>query len=404
MNTTELLELIRNGENSGVEFKRDSVQPVDLAKEIVAFLNFQGGRILLGVEDDGTIEGTTRETLEEWVMNICRDKVRPEVIPYYERLDNEGKAVAVCTLLQGSYVYHLWNNNRRTYYIRVGSTTREASPEELRRLFQQRGEIRFDLRPVPGAALEDLDMLRLENYFRDIRKQDIYSRDDVEAWQQLLVNTEIMVTDQAMIVPSMGGIILLGKKPNHYFPQAGISAVAYEGQEKEYDTSEREIIRGPVVARLNEAGEIVDTGVVERAIEFVRRNTGSKAPLENGRRIDKPDYPDEVIREAIVNAIAHRDYSISGTDIEISVYSNRLEVVSPGRLPNTVTIERMKAGCRATRNELIKEVLRDYNYVEATGLGVPRKIIAGMLKHNDTEPDLIEEEYSFTVRLWRKKK
>ncbi|MFH1449690.1 MAG: ATP-binding protein, partial [bacterium] len=84
-------------------------------------------------------------------------------------------------------------------------------------------------------------------------------------------------------------------------------------------------------------------------------------------------------------------------------YSDRLEVISPGKLPNTITIERMKAGCRATRNELIKEVLRDYHYVEATGLGVPRKIIAGMLKHNDTAPDLIEDEYSFTVRLWREK-
>jgi ATP-dependent DNA helicase RecG len=157
------------------------------------------------------------------------------------------------------------------------------------------------------------------------------------------------------------------------------------------------------VARFNEAGEIVDTGLVERAIEFVRRNTGTSAYLVEGRRIDKPDYPEEVIRETAVNAIAHRDYTISGTDIELSIYSDRLEVISPGRLPNTVTVERMKAGCRATRNELIKEILRDYHYVEATGLGVPRKIVAGMLKHNETEPDLIEDEYSFTVRLWRVK-
>jgi ATP-dependent DNA helicase RecG len=212
-----------------------------------------------------------------------------------------------------------------------------------------------------------------------------------------------MVVDQDRIIPSVGGILLFGKNPNHYLPQAGISAVAYKGQEKDYNTTERGIIRGPVVARFNEAGEIVDTGLVERAIEFVRRNTGTSAYLVEGRRIDKPDYPEEVIRETIVNAIAHRDYTISGTDIELSIYSDRLEVISPGRLPNTVTVERMKAGCRATRNELIKEILRDYHYVEATGLGVPRKIIAGMLKHNGIEPDLIGEEYSFMVRLWREK-
>lgn len=402
MNRTELMEIIRNGENSGVEFKRDDVQPVDLAKEIVAFLNFQGGIILLGIDDDGTIRGTTRQNLEEWVMNICRDKVKPEVIPYYEKVEIEGKVIAVCTFSQGLYVHHRWHNQHRYYYIRVGSTSREASPEELQRLFQQRGQIRFDLKSVSGATFDDLDMLRLKNYFRNIRGQDILP-DDVEAWQQLLFNTEIMVVDQDRIIPSVGGILLFGKNPNHYLPQAGISAVAYKGQEKDYNTTERGIIRGPVVARFNEAGEIVDTGLVERAIEFVRRNTGTSAYLVEGRRIDKPDYPEEVIRETIVNAIAHRDYTISGTDIELSIYSDRLEVISPGRLPNTVTVERMKAGCRATRNELIKEILRDYHYVEATGLGVPRKIIAGMLKHNGIEPDLIGEEYSFMVRLWREK-
>jgi ATP-dependent DNA helicase RecG len=378
------------------------VQPVYLSKEIVAFFNFQGGIILLGIDDDGTIRGTTRQNLEEWVMNICRDKVKPEVIPYYENVEIEGKVIAVCTFSQGLYVHHRWHNQHRYYYIRVGSTSREASPEELQRLFQQRGQIRFDLKSVSGATFDDLDMLRLKNYFRNIRGQDILP-DDAEAWQQLLFNTEIMVVDQDRIIPSVGGILLFGKNPNHYLPQAGISAVAYKGQEKDYNTTERGIIRGPVVARFNEAGEIVDTGLVERAIEFVRRNTGTSAYLVEGRRIDKPDYPEEVIRETIVNAIAHRDYTISGTDIELSIYSDRLEVISPGRLPNTVTVERMKAGCRATRNELIKEILRDYHYVEATGLGVPRKIIAGMLKHNGIEPDLIGEEYSFMVRLWREK-
>jgi len=210
-----------------------------------------------------------------------------------------------------------------------------------------------------------------------------------------------MVEDNGKYTPSVGGILLFGRNPNQYLPQAGISAVAYRGTEKDYGAIERTNIRGAIVARLNEKGEILDNGIIERAIEFVRRNTQSNSYLDKGRRIDKPVYPDEVIRETIVNAIAHRDYTISGTDIELSIYHDRLEVNSPGKLPNTVTIERMKAGCRATRNELIKEVLRDYNYIEATGLGVPRKIIAGMLKHNNKEPDLIEEEYSFTVRLWK---
>ena len=107
------------------------------------------------------------------------------------------------------------------------------------------------------------------------------------------------------------------------------------------------------------------------------------------------------MREAIVNAVAHRDYSIAVMDIELSMYEDRLEVISPGRLPNTVTVEKMRAGYRATRNELIKDVLRDYRYIEASGLGVPRKIIRGMREHNGTDPDLVEQDDRFLVRLWK---
>ena len=117
--------------------------------------------------------------------------------------------------------------------------------------------------------------------------------------------------------------------------------------------------------------------------------------------LERWDYPLEAVREALVNAVAHRDYTITVTDIELSIYTDRIEIISPGRLPNTVTVDKMRAGYPASRNELIKEVLRDYRYIEATGLGVPRRIIGGMLAHNATEPDLIEEDDRFLVRLWK---
>jgi ATP-dependent DNA helicase RecG len=156
------------------------------------------------------------------------------------------------------------------------------------------------------------------------------------------------------------------------------------------------------VALLSQAGDVVESGLIEQALDFVRRNTTVKAWVDDGgRRQERWDYPSEAIREAVVNAIAHRDYTITVTDIELSIYSDRLEVISPGRLPNTVTVDKMRAGYRASRNELVKEVLRDYRYVEATGLGVPRKIINGMREHNGTEPDLIESEDRFIVRMWK---
>ena len=107
------------------------------------------------------------------------------------------------------------------------------------------------------------------------------------------------------------------------------------------------------------------------------------------------------MREGIVNAMVHRDYLLSSTDIELSIYEDRLEIVSPGRLPNGITPARMISGCRAARNQLLKDVMRDYNYLEHMGMGVPRKIVAGMKAFNDTEPQLIVGEEVFTLILQR---
>jgi ATP-dependent DNA helicase RecG len=149
-------------------------------------------------------------------------------------------------------------------------------------------------------------------------------------------------------------------------------------------------------------GSIVESGLVEQALEFVRRNTEPSAHLESGRRVDRWTYPEAVIREAVVNALVHRDYSISGADILLGIYVDRLEIQSPGRLPNTVTPEGMKAGMRYARNQTLVNVMRDCRYVR--GMGVKQKIIPGMREHNGTEPDFIHEESRFTLRLWKERK
>ncbi|MGF6812196.1 ATP-dependent DNA helicase RecG [Paraburkholderia sp. Clong3] len=401
MTHTELLEIIRNGESSGVEFKRDDIQNHDLAKELVAFSNLEGGIVLLGVEDDGSISGITRQRLEEWVMTACRDKIRPGLIPFYEQIKDvePGKDVAIVRVSRGFDVHTLWHNNKNAYFIRVGTQSREPTPEELGRLFQQRGSFRAELRPVSGATLDDLDMRRLSNYFVYVRGQDAPDINDESAWKTLLFNTEIMVEDGITV----SGVLLFGRTPNRFLPQAGIDAVAYPGVEKDYAARERAALRGPMSPLLNNADEIVDAGLVEQAIAFVQRNTPIGGQLEEGgaRRESRPTYPVEAVREAIVNALVHRDYLLSSTDIELSIYEDRLEVTSPGRLPNGITPARMLTGCRAARNQLLKDIMRDYGYLEHSGMGVPRKIVKCMREHNRTEPELIEDGERFTVRLLR---
>ena len=393
---TELLEIIANGENSGVEFKRDDIRTQDLAKELVAFSDLEGGMVVLGVEDDGTVSGLTRPDVEEWVMNVCRDKIRPAIVPFFEivRGVDEGKDVAIVRVTRGYDVHALWHNNSNRYLVRVGTQSREASQEELARLFQQRGSIRAELRPVSGASSDHLDRRRLRNYFGDIRQQDVPA--DEDAWQSLLVNTEIM-TEESVTVGSM---LLFGKTPNRFLPHAGIDAVAYSGTEQDYDAQERTAIRGPMTPLLNKDGQVVENGLVEQALDFVQRNTRVTVELEGGRRMERPVYPPSALREAIVNALIHRDYLLTSTDIELAIYSDRLEIVSPGRLPNGITPARMRAGTRVARNQILKDVMRDYRYLEHMGMGIPRKIVKGMKEHNGTEPDLVEQDERFVVRLY----
>lgn len=210
------------------------------------------------------------------------------------------------------------------------------------------------------------------------------------------MNTEIM-TEEGVTV---GGMLLFGTTPNRFLPHAGMDAVAFPGTVKDYAARERAALRGPMTPLLDANGAVVENGLVEQALEFVRRNTPVTAAIENGRRIEKPAYPPEVIREAVVNGLIHRDYLLTSTDIELAVYSDRLEIVSPGRLPNGITPERMRTGCRAARNQLLKDVMRDYRYLEHMGMGIPRKIIIGMKTHNGSVPDLVEEPERFVLRLF----
>lgn len=336
-------------------------------------------------------------------MTACRTKIRPEIIPYYELIRDvePGKDVAVVQVDRGWAVHHVWHDQGRTYYIRVGSESREASSEELARLFQQRGAFRIELRPVSGSSLADLDLRRLGDYFGRVRQQRQLVPKDECGWESLLVNTEALLQERESVPASVAGLLLFGKNPNRFLPQAGVDAVAYLGREREYATRERAELRGPLTPLFGPAG-LVENGLVEQVVEFVRRNTSRDSELVGGaRREDTWEYPEEAVREVLVNALVHRDYLLSGTTVELSLYSDRLEVVSPGRLPNGITPERMKIGCRSARNQLLKDVMRDYGYLEHMGMGIPRKVVKTMQDFNGTAPDLVEDAERFTVRLWK---
>jgi ATP-dependent DNA helicase RecG len=409
MDKIKLQEIIGNGENSGIEFKRDDVHPDSLAKEMAALLNLEGGWVLLGVEDNGAITGLTRsrEEAERWVMDIARQNLQPEIIPVWRSVAmDDGKIVGVVGLPEDSpgKPYKAKRGSAWIAFVRVGSTSREATREEEGRLYQASRLVRYDIKPVPEMGMESLDLNRVENYFRDILKRKTPDQANVEDWRRMLLNTDLLAESGGEIFATVAGLLLFGKNPNRRLPQAGVTATAFPRAEKDYDTTDEERIRGPLVSLLGRRGRPMEKGVIDRTVDFVAKNMGTTAWLEGGRRHRRKALPLDAVREAVVNAAAHRDYTIIGTDIEVSLFSDRLDVISPGRLPNGVTVEKMKEGLRAARNEMLKEILRDYGYVEHLGMGVRNRIIQSMRAHNGTEPDLIEEEYRFIVRLWKEPK
>ena len=401
---SELLEIIANRENSGIEFKRDDIRPEQLAKEVVALANFQGGKILLGVEDDGSISGLQRDNTEEWVMNVFRDKIHPMILPFYEELQMDAqRRVAVVSFPQGiSKPYVIRHHGREEIYIRMGTTSQRASREQQARLHALGGMLHAELMPVPGTSLQSLDAARLENYLRDIIR-DLELPDTPQEWEKRLLGLGFLIDGQDnQIFCTIAGLLLFGINPRRFLKQSGLRVMVFEGMDKEYQALLDDILEGPLVGRwkISDSGKkLIDTGLIEKFMDCVGPFISQEASEidEDLRRKKTWFYPLDAVREIVVNALAHRDWT-RFVDIEIGVYADRFEVISPGALQNTMTIEKMIAGQRSPRNILIMEVLRDYGYVDFRGMGIRTKVIPLMRRENKAEPYFeATEDYLKTV-------
>jgi ATP-dependent DNA helicase RecG len=407
---TELLEIIANGENSGVEFKRDDIRGEALAREIVAMANLRGGTVLLGVEDDGTISGIQREDLETWVMNVILGHVHPMLLPFYEVVAlDDGKRVAVVSVTMGtSKPYVLRHNGREDIYIRVGSTVRFADRDQQARLFATGGLLHSETMPVSGAAFDALDRERLQDYLLSYAgDRELPATED--AWLNRMLGLGFMTdVHGAAPVCTIAGLVLFGRTPRRFLRQAGIRWMAFSGVDKSYQALDDTILDGPLVgrfARLDGGSlELIERGLIEDLMDRLQGQPLVSKEGENlgdGLRRERIwHYPPEALREAVVNALAHRDWTRT-LEVEIVAYSNRLEVLSPGALQNSMSVEKMLAGQRSPRNTTIVGVLRDYGYVDARGMGVRNKIIPLVREASGADPSFEATEDHVRVVLPR---
>jgi len=353
----QLLDKIRLGEDTFLEFKevRFAGQNVSapgrdsLADELAAFANSRGGICLLGVEDKSReiagIPVDRLDAVEDFVREIYGDSVEPPLAPVIERVwlpATTGEEVAVIKVeVQRSLFVH---RSPKGYLHRVGSAKRLMSSEYLARLFQQRSQarmIRFDEQVVPDAELDDLS----PDIWRSFRTR--LNRDEAE---DLLVKFHMARPDtDGSLRPTVAGVLMASPDARQWLPNAYIQAVAYRGTAIATDTHDPyQLDASDIYGPLNNQ--------VTLACHFVAKNMKVSAFKKGMGRLDRPQFDMTAVFEALVNAVAHRDYSIQGSKIRLRLFRDRLEISSPGSIPNTMSVEDIPH-LQATRNEIITSLL-----------------------------------------------
>jgi len=380
--------LIAQGESRTLEFKETLDRPERVAREVVAFANSGGGTLLVGVRDDGTVAGFAPEAgLEEWLAHVGSETIVPPLLLWPELGRAVGSTVLAVRVPSGPSKPHAVREGQHkfTVYVRHGSTTRPAAREEIGRLYQDSGEVRFDASPVPGTTVADLDMAVVERYLQSIRGVPLSAVDI--APEQLLANWGVLTVAEANAPVTLGGMLFFAREVSRFVPHASLKLARFKGVDLGDDYIDRK-----------EVAELLPDGI-DVALQFTQRHTNLSARIAGLRREETPEYLEPVVREALVNAFAHRDYSLRGSNVRVFIFDDRLEVRSPGRLPNGVTVEKMRYGAHSTRNPTVVRFLRSLGYGEGDGTGIPR-MIKRCKEAGIREPNFEELNGDFVVTLW----
>jgi len=360
METTQLLEIIARGEDGGHQFKSNVTNVNSLAAELVAFSNSGGGILLIGVTDDGGFAGLDRDAmvrLNQLVSNAASQSVRPPINPRTENVATTEGLVLVITVADG--VSKPYMDNHGAIWVKSGADKRKVtSREEMQRLFQRAGLVHGDEVPVPGMTVSDLDIGYFRGFFEKTFGEQLEQQDI--ALPMLLENMNLMRDG----VLNVSGALLFATNPSFRLPVFIVKAMSYPGSgfgQQGFNDS------------VDIKGKIAD--IFHQSLSFVLRNISHSQHDQGINSIGKPEIPPIVFEELIANALIHRDFFVSAT-VRILIFSDRIEIVSPGHLPNNLTIANIKSGNSNIRNPILASYATRLLPYRGLGSGIIRALKA----------------------------
>lgn len=373
---------INKGESRKLEFKEYLPESSKISKTVIAFSNGAGGKLIIGVNDNSEITGiSSDEALEipDKISNIIYDSCYPAIIPeiYIENIN--GKNIIVVEIFPGNLKpYYIKSKGKlKGTYIRVGATNKLSDEEMIMELERQKRNISFDEECVYDLALTDLDFSKLKNDFLRYTERELS--------KESFINLKLIKEEHGIKYATKALILLTD---SNLFDYARIKCARFKGNDIGEFIDQKEL-EGPLYEQ------------VENAMNFAKTHINKSGKITDLQRIDEYEIPIIAIREAISNAVVHRDYSISGADIKFAIFDDRIEITSPGLLPKTLDIEDIKIGRSEIKNKVIARFFKEIRFIEEWGTGI-RRIIKSCIDAGLEEPEFMETGMFFKVVIKKK--
>lgn len=377
-----MLELFLSQEEGKLlEFKENAESPTRIVQTVIAFANTAGGTIIIGVKDKTKEAVGVKDVLkeEERIANMVADSIMPLISPNFQFHTWRNRDFLIISVGYSPMPYYLKSKGiEHGVYIRLGSTNRvadRAAVAEIQRLAIHQS---FDELPNLQAKQDDIDFLLANVQFGSSanKKFDI----------NVAKSFNLLVLHQSTYYPSNGALLLFGKDRRRFFPDAIIQCGRFSGITKNQIIDQQEI-------------DVPLPSAVSDVISFIERNTMSRGEIGRTHRVDIPQYPPVVLREAIINALVHADYSIKGATIQVAIFSDRLEITNPGALPYGLSLEKALSGISQLRNRVIGHVFRELGLIERWGSGLGRMMDV-CSAHGMKDPKFEELDHHFRVTLY----